>query len=235
MTLTKQRPATDPIDQLMPAPRPWWLRLIAALAVLGAVGFLAWLWAVGYLRPAPDCCGSGSASAHLTPTADGGAVMISAYFFNSSPADVVVTGGSADVPRAQLLGVAPLTEDGDMRSPFRTTQFPVTVPGHGHLRLAVTFRPTECPPETPQVPEGGNSSGLGTVMNTPPEDRRPWGRLTLDLETPDRWLPTVGRSFELDDYLASGQPNELIVITPARRFTPAENPALHAACTLLGR
>jgi hypothetical protein len=236
MTFTDQRPTTDSIDQLMPRPRPWWLRLVAAVAVLGAVGYVAYLWGFGYLRPAPGCCGSGSASTTMAATADGDAVMVTAYFFNSSPADLVVTGGSADLPGAEVIGVVPLTEDGDWSVPFETVRFPVLVGGHEHVRLAVIFRPMECPPTSPtgESADGEGGSGLGSAMTVPPEGHPPWGRVTLDLETRDRWIPTLGRAFELDDHLDSGQPNELTVVAASGDRIPADGPALDESCGLLG-
>jgi hypothetical protein len=204
----------SPIDGLMPPPKPWWLRLGAAVVVLGAVGYVAFLWGFGHIRPAPYCCGDGSSSAHLRLGGDGTAVMVSTHLFNSSPADLVATGATADLPGAEVLAVHPLQPDGDIQTPMATADWPAAVAGTGRLRVAVTFRPTNCDRATTDAADGA------------------WGTVTIDLEVADRWHPTIGRSVTLSDPV-SDRAGDLLVSGPRSERTDDEQNPLRVACDLL--
>lgn len=219
MTTLTEQASVEPIDVLMPPPRPWWLRLVAAATLLIIVGVVAYLWGFGYLRPAPDCCGSGSSTAFMTIGEDGDSVTITAYLFNSSPSDLVATGAQAQLSGAEVVRVEPLQPDGPL---FATERFPIIIDGHGDGRFAVTFKPLDCDDAEERQPEPGEP------------DSAAWGTLTVDLAMPDSWYPTLGRSYQLEDPLVSAGPGGFAVTPPSGQDVPVDTARpLTAACQLL--
>jgi hypothetical protein len=208
--------AADPIDMLVPAPRPWWMRLAAATVTVVVVGVVGYAWHFGLVRPSPDCCGSGSSGTQIGLAAEPDAVTLTAYFFNSSPRAVSIVGASADLPGATVLGVAPFTGPGMYQiPPSELADLPLAVEGHGDVWLAVTMVPERCT-----------------------DDAGDWGTVRLELEVgDDPWYPTFGRSFELPDPLVPAGSDQLGILPPERldgAFDGVYRP-LEAACILLGR
>ncbi len=203
----------DPIDALVPPPRPWWVRLVLALVFIGLVAVGGYLWHSGYFRPAPACCGSSSSSARMGLSADGEAVTVTAHFYNSSPVDMVVTGAAAELPGAKVIDVAVYRDEHGLRIPaVDLAPFPYVLPSHETRTFAITFRPTRCS-----------------------DDDGDWGRLQLDLERTDTWYPTLERSFTLGSPVASEGSYQLSVSPPAHLEDALQgvNRPLAAACALL--
>lgn len=201
----------DPIDLLIPLPRPWWVRLVVALAVVGLVGVGSFLWGQGYVRPMPDCCGSGSGSAMMGLSSDGEAVTITAYLYNSSGRELRIESAIADLPGATVREIRVFPDDAVQLPPTNAEQLPVGLDGHASRRLVITFTPNAC------------VDTLGA-----------WGRVTVHLEVLNGWVPSVGRDYTLPDAVV--QPGQLSVFPPdetfeSNRFTTP----LAAACALLGR
>ena len=217
------RPSGDPIDALVPPPRPWWVRLVLAVAIVVAVGLAGWWWRFGVLRPAPDCCGSGSSGPQIGLSDHAGAVTITAYLFNSSPRAITMTGADADLPGARLVEVAPYrAASGLTMPPQGLGAFPQTIAPSSGAWLAVSFQPEDC---STASSDHGNTG----------ED---WGTVTVDLAVAgDPWYPTIDRRYQLPDALAPAGPGQLGVLPPAssdRAFTGDEHP-IRVACALLGR
>jgi hypothetical protein len=203
--------AADPIDALIPPPRRWWVRLIAALALVVVVGTVAYLWGSGYLYPQPDCCGSGSGDTPMALSKDGKAVTVTAYMSNSSGRDLRVVSANADLAGATVSNVE-VVDDEDFGFPIlKTAPLPATVAGHDDLRLAITFTPDRC------VDNG-----------------KPWGTVSTQLEVINGWLPAIGRSYELPDPIYRGSQWSLSVFPPAGIDTSVLATPLAAACALLG-
>ncbi len=221
-TMTKITPAAgaDPIDVLVPPARPWWIRLAAASIIIGAVGFVGYGWNFGLLRPAPDCCGSGTSGPQIGLSNHEGAVTVTGYFFNSSTHPISIVGATANLPGARVIEVK--SYDGTYgweMPPESLVDFPVVAEGRDHDSggqwFAISFVPERC--------DG---------------DADDWGTLTLELETVgDHWYPTFGRSLTLPDALVPGGAGQLSVLQPASldgEFNNIDRP-LEAACVLLGR
>lgn len=210
-TLTRPGPV-DPIDDLIPPPRPRIVRLVIAIVVLALVTCGAIAYGFGYVYPRPDCCGSGSGDAPMSLTRDGQAVMVAAYFFNSSGRELRISDADVDLPGARVLDVGFLDEDTPRVLPYESDPFPGIVGGHEGARIAVTFVPETC--------DGDPGS---------------WGTATLRLHVVNSWLPSVGRSFELPDPIVDPTQSPLSVFAPANRPTANEaSTPLAAACALLG-
>lgn len=209
--------SADPIDQLVPAPRPWWIRLLLAALIVAAVALVGYWWRYGVLRPSPDCCGSGSTGTQIGPSETPGAVTLVTGVFNSSGRDITITSARAELPGASVLAIAPYGDlngwsvppDGDL------TELPVVLPGHDFRRFAVTFTPDDC-------------------ASTDAE----WGRLTLEMEVAGSpWYPTMGRTWSPDEAIVDRNRNPVSVLPPEGvDVTGVDNgDPLAAACLLLGR
>ena len=202
----------DPIDLLIPPARPWWVRLVVALVVVGVVGVGSFLWGQGYLRPMPDCCGGGSGSAMMSLSPDGEAVTVTAYMFNSSGRRLRIESATADLPGATVRDIRVFPDDDAWQfPPTNAAPLPVELAGGGHRRLVITFTPDTC-------------------VDAPGA----WGSVTVHLEVLNGWLPSVGRDYTLPDAVV--EPGQLSVFPPdetfdSNRFTTP----LAAACALLGR
>lgn len=217
----------DPVDLLVPPPKPWWLRLLIGVGIVVAVGYVGYLWQFGQLRPNPDCCGSGSSGTQMALSSDGQAVMVTADLFNSSGVDIVVTGATVDLPGAEVLSVDALPLDdffGEV--PFPVIDFPVTVPGHEHGAIAITFVPDTCPAADPRT---------GPRNTDRPGGNSDWGSVIFELEAPDAWHPTFGRSYTEDDPVVAAGSGQFSVFAPAGLDHAMEiGQPLAAACALLG-
>jgi hypothetical protein len=201
----------DPIDELIPRPRPWWGRLLVALVVVGLVGVGSFLWGQGYVRPAPDCCGSGNGSAMMSLSPDGAAVVVTAYVYNSSSRDLRIESATADLPGATVRGITVFPDSGMEFPPTSAVSLPAGLSGHGSRRLVITFTPDTC-------------------VDAPGA----WGHVTMRLTTLNGWLPSVDRDYTPVDAVV--EPGALQVFPPddtfaGNRFTTP----LAAACALLGR
>ena len=134
----------DPIDLLIPPPRPWWVRLLVALVVIGVVGVGSFLWGQGYLRPMPDCCGSGSSSGKMSLSPDGEAVIVTAYLYNSSGRRLRVDSAIADLPGATVREIRVFPGDAWQFPPANAVQLPVELAGRESRWLVITFTPDRC-------------------------------------------------------------------------------------------
>lgn len=205
------RRAPDPINELIPPPRRWWGRLLIAAAILGVVTVGSAAYGLGYVYPQPDCCGSGSGGPAMSLSTDGQAVMVTAYFYNSSGRTLRITGAHATLPGATVLDLGGL-EEGPVPTalPYDAEAFPIVVGGHASALIAITFVPHRC-----------NDS------------QDPWGTVTVDLEIANAPWPTIDRTFELPDPVAS--PFTFTVWgVPEREATDIVTTPLAAACALLG-
>lgn len=199
----------DPIDALLPRPRPTWVRLLIGLVIVGSVGAIGFLWGQGYIRPQPDCCGGGGGSSNLSLTTDGEAVTIDAYFFNSSGRDLIIRSATAELPGADVLDVQVLPDSDGRQYPVpNAEEFPARVQGRGYRQVLVTFVPLDC-----------------SAMVSP------WGSVTLELDVDSGWLPSIGASH---DIAVLQQQSDLSVFPPAAITVVRPGP-LGAACDLLGR
>jgi hypothetical protein len=205
-------PDPDPIDQLIPPPRRWWVRLTVGLGVVLIVGFGSALVGFGYVYPRPDCCGSGSGSATMTLTPDGHAVTVQAYVFNSSGRDLNILWATAELPGARVLDVA-FIDNADPVLPVRTHPWPAILGGTQSARIAITFVPEDCR-----------------------TDDQDWGRVRLRLDVVNQWLPSIDRTYTLPEPVVSRKINSLSVFPPDDdpRWSHLQDP-LEAACALLGR
>lgn len=212
LTAPDTDPDPDPIDQLVPPPRPWWVRLTVGLGVVLVVGFGSALVGFGYVYPRPDCCGSGSGSTPMTLTPDGQAVIVQAYVFNSSGRDLDVLWATAELPGARVLDVG-FVDSADLVLPVQTQAWPTTLGGTQSARIAITFMPETCR-----------------------TDVQDWGRVRLRLDVVNRWLPSIDRTYALPEPVVGRETNQLSVLPPDDdpRWSKLQDP-LEAACALLGR
>lgn len=202
----------DPIDELIPRPRRHLTRFGIAVGVLSVVGLLSFAFGFGYAYPRPECCGSGSGSAPVSLNEAGDAVIVSAYFFNSSGRDLEVTAASARLEGARVVSTGFLPEDYPSVMPFEPEPFPGVVPGHSSARIAIEFVPERCDGES-----------------------LPWGSTAVDLRVVNSWVPSFGRTYELPDALVGGPAEPLDVFPPAGRDVASTmTTPLAAACALLG-
>ena len=203
----------DPIDDLIPRGRPWWVRLSVAVVVVGLVGVSSFLWGQGYFRPSPDCCGSGGGSTMMALSLDGKAVTVTAYLYNSSGRALQVDSATADLPGATVRDIRMLSADDVLLEATGASTLPADLAGHTGRRLAVTFTPDTC------VDEAGS-----------------WGHIMVHLEVLNGWLPSVGRDYMLPDAVVEPGQSNLLVWPPDDSFDSTRfTTPLAAACALLGR
>jgi hypothetical protein len=201
------RTSTDPIDQLIPPPRPWWVRLALGLLIVGTVGAASALFGYGYVWPRPECCGSGSGSALMALSDDGEAVVVATPFFNSSGRDLRIRAATAELPGARVLDVSVMDED--QLLPVRLRRLPAVVGGTDLARIAITFVPERCD-----------------------EPGREWGSLELELDVVHPWLPSLARTYALPDPVATS--DDLSVFSSSDDTGPSAGRApLATACALL--
>ena len=207
--MIEERPVTgaDPIDALIPPPRPWWFRLVAGALTVGVVGSLAFLWGFGFLYPRPDCCGEGSTGSIMSLSPDGEAVTVTASLYNSSGRALIVDAVSAELPGADVLDVSVLDPDNDVYPTDNTLPLPTTDRRQDFTRFLITFVPTAC------VDDSSDS----------------WGLLRVGLDVAGWW--SIGRHYETP---VLEQRQDLNVLPPAWVVDPPQSP-LAAACALLGR
>ncbi|MFN8022060.1 MAG: hypothetical protein U0Q03_11075 [Acidimicrobiales bacterium] len=210
-TLTAPVTDPDPIDLLIPPPRPWWVRLLVGLVVVGLVGATAWLVGFGYVYPRPDCCGSGGGSSDMALAEGGESVFVFVYAYNSSGRDLTIDAVDAALPGARVLGVtvnSALHDGPPELGPG--TALPAVWRGHEGVRLAIRFVPESC------------AAGTGD-----------WGSVSVRLDVVNAWLPSIDRTFDVPDAVVrSGQ---LSVFPPddGTDWSSVRDP-LEAACRLLG-
>lgn len=214
-TEANPRTASGEIDRLIPPPRPWSVRLASAVIIVGAVAFAGWAWNFGHIRPAPDCCGSGSSGPALGLGPEAGTVTVTAYLFNSSGRALTVIDVDADLPGATVVSAAPYPDDlAYEMPPQELAPLPYRVEANGSHWFAVTFRPDRCA-----------------------DDQDDWGTLILDLEiADDPWWPTIGRTFRSPEPIVRAGPESLSVLPPATAddvFAGQTVGVLEAACRLL--
>ncbi|TPW11140.1 MAG: hypothetical protein FD127_3394 [Acidimicrobiaceae bacterium] len=199
----------DPIDELIPPSRPWWVRLFVGVAIVSVMGLGAALWGFGYVFPQPDCCGSTSGSAEMSLTADGTAVTVTALIFNSSGRDLRISRATADLPGARVLGIAMLDESNSTFPISRTEPLPAVVGARTLRRLVITFVPTTCEDE--------------------PE---PWGSVAVHLDVVNESWPSFGRTYTIPDPVVDQGHS---VWSPDAAINATSTTPLAAACALLGR
>ncbi len=209
-TLAAPPTEPDPIDQLIPPPRPWWVRLVVGLGVVVSVGTISFLVGFGYLYPRPECCGSGSGSAPMVLAPDGESVIVQAYVFNSSGRDLEILSADADLPGAQVIDVGFVDSPG----------------------AAIGVVPDEFPAVI-----GGTESGLISIRFVPVDcatDEREWGTVDLRLDVVNRWLPSIDRTYRLPDPIVDRDQQSLNVFPPDDnpRWSQLRDP-LEAACALI--
>lgn len=197
------------LDELVPPPRAWWIRLAIGVAIMLVSCALPWMWATGWFRPQPDWGGSSSNDARLSRTPDGDTVEVSVLFFNYSPQAVVVRAGQAELPGAEVVSVLPAADDEPWR-PTVAASWPVTVGESGRLRIIIRLRPTTC-----------SDSG---------DD---WGSVSLDLDVADAWWPTIGREYTLPDPIFSPSSGGLSTWAGVGEHASLPTTPLAAACALL--
>jgi hypothetical protein len=226
-TLTAPDTDPDPIDQLIPPPRRWWVRLAVGLSIVLIVGFGSAVVGFGYVYPQPDCCGSSDGSALMTLTPDGQAVVVQTSVFNSSSRDLEVLWANAVLPGARVLDVAFIdptvgqtcTTTGTTTNcagpvlPVQATPLPARLRGTQSARIAITFAPEVCRTDGPD-----------------------WGSVRLRLDVVNRWLPSIDRTYTLPDPVVREGTDQLSVLPPDDnpRWSQIHDP-LEAACALLGR
>lgn len=198
----------DPVDALIPPPRPGWVRFMIGVAAVGLVTVVAVLWGRGHVQPRPECCGSGNASAVMSLSPDGRAVTITASIFNSSGGDLTVESATGELPGADVIKIEMLDDDNFEYPTDNTQPLPAPWPSGDLRRLLVTFVPTEC-------------------------DARPapWGTTTLQLSNDNGWLPSIGREYTVP---VLEQEWDLSVFGPAW-VDPTLTKPLEAACAMLRR
>lgn len=211
-TLTAPVTDPDPIDLLIPPPRPWWVRLLVGLAVVGLVGACSWLVGFGYLYPRPECCGSGSGSSDLVLAPDAESVLVLMYAYNSSGRDLTIESADVVLPGARVLDVT--LADSPWNGPLSLAPgraLPTVWPGHQGVRLVVQFVPESC------------TAGSGD-----------WGTASVRLDVVNAWLPSVDRTYELPEPVVRA--DALVVWPPddSSDWSSIRDP-LAAACGLLGR
>jgi hypothetical protein len=211
-TLIRSLDEPDPIDLLIPPPRPWWVRLVVALVAVGLVGTCSFLVGFGYAYPRPDCCGSGSGSAHMVLAPEGESVIVHAYAFNSSGRDLMIESADVDLPGARVLDVT-LNDEPWNGTPDlgRGAALPAVWPGGRSSRIAIEFVPESC---------------VGATDS--------WGSVSLRLDVVNAWLPSIDRTYDLPDPVAEAGSNDVLVWPPDDASDGyAMDEPLEIACRLL--
>jgi hypothetical protein len=207
-TITTPTDIPDPIDQLIPPPRPWWVRLAVGLGVVLAVGCVSFLVGFGYVYPKPECCGSGSGDSPMSLAPDGESVIVGAYFFNSSGRSLDILSADVDLPGADVLEVG----FGGPESFFEGDEpLPTTIGGTESGRFVIRFVPRDCS-----------------------TDREQWGSVELRLDVVNRWLPSIDRTFRLPEPVFDSARGPLNILPPDddQRWYQFDDP-LAAACALI--
>jgi hypothetical protein len=209
-TLIAPTTEPDPIDQLVPPPRPWWVRLIVGLVVVSAVGVASFLVGFGYVYPRPECCGSGGGSVPMALAPDGESVIVEAYFFNSSGRSLEILSTDVDLPGATVLDVGFADSPGAQLG-VAPGRLPAEIRGTSSGMIVVRFVPDEC------------STSLAD-----------WGSVDLRLDVVNEWLPSIDRTFRLPDPVVDVDGQQLSVFPPDDdpRWYEFRDP-LAAACALL--
>jgi len=201
----------DPIDQLIPPPRPWWVRLLVGLAVVGSVGVVSFLVGFGYLYPRPECCGSGGGTVPMALAPDGESVIVQAFFFNSSGRALEILSADVDLAGATVLEVGFADSPGPQFGVASAT-FPTEIRGTTSGMIVIRFVPDRC------------SMSNGTA----------WGTVDLRLDVVNAWLPSIDRTYRLPDTVVDVDGQQLSVFPPDddQRWYAFRDP-LAAACALL--
>ena len=209
-TLIAPTTEPDPIDQLVPPPRPWWVRLLVGLVVVGSVGVASFLVGFGYLYPRPECCGSGSGSMPIALAPDGESVIVQAYVFNSSGRALDILSADVDLPGATILAVGFADSPGPQFG-AATSSFPTEIRGTTSGMIEIRFVPDRCSTEVTR-----------------------WGTVDLRLDVVNDWLPSLDRMYRLPDPVAVVDGQQLSVFPPNddQRWYDFRDP-LAAACALL--
>jgi hypothetical protein len=200
----------DPIDQLVPPPWPWWVRLLVGLAVVGSVGVVSFLVGFGYLYPRPECCGSGSGSMPMALAPDGESVIVQAFFFNSSGGALDILSADVDLPGATVLEVGFADSPGP-RFGVEPAALPTEIRGTTSGMIEIRFVPDRCS-----------------------TDAARWGTVDLRLDVVNDWLPSIDRTYRLPDPVVVVDGQQLSVFPPNddQRWYEFRDP-LAAACALL--
>lgn len=210
MQITDIVTTPDPLDQLVPPPRPWWLRLLVASVIVALVGTVSFLVGRGYVYPRPDCCGSGSGSAVMALAPDGKSVLVSSFFFNSGDAALQVNRANVHLPRAHVLAVGLSVERDGAIDLLQQGALPAVVGGHGRARVVVSFRPDSCVDTAAQ-----------------------WGTIDLQLDVRGGWLPSFERTYRVPGVVVdTNQGIGLLPPTDDPNWSSLRTP-LAAACALL--
>lgn len=211
-TLIRSVDEPDPIDLLIPPPRPWWVRLAVALVAVGVVGTCSVLVGLGYVYPRPECCGSGGGSVNIALAPGGESVIVHAHAFNSSGRDLMIESAEAVLPGARVIGVTLNDEpwDGPLNL-GRGAVLPAVWSGGGSGRISIEFVPESC--------------------DAPSDD---WGSVRLRLDVVNAWLPSIDRTYRLPDPVVSELDGGITVWPPddSRDWWTLRDP-LAAACALL--
>lgn len=203
---------TDPIDQLVPRPRPLGARLVLGLLVVGLTAVVASLVGFGYVTPAPDCCDSGGGSPMLGLADDGESVVLVASIANSSGRPLIVERADVDLPGARVLDVAIDVDDPPgPRFPPTPTALPAVVAGNATAQLVIRFVTDDC---------RWNSFD-------------PWGSAVLHLEVDHDLLPSIGRDVRLGALVDAGAGDLLVLPPPGADAAASMRDPLMAACAML--
>ncbi len=210
-TLIAPTTEPDPIDQLVPPPRPWWVRLLVGLAVVGSVGAVSFLVGFGYVYPRSECCGSGGGSIPMALAPDGESVIVEAYVFNSSGRALDILSADVDLPGARVLEVGFADSPGPHLGATPET-IPTEIRGTTSGMIVIRFVPERC------------STTSGTA----------WGTVDLRLDVVNDWLPSIDRTYRLPDPVVDVDGQQLSVFPPDddQRWYEFRDP-LAAACALL--
>ncbi len=206
-TLKAPHTELDPIDQLIPRPRPWWVRLVVGLGVVLAVGTVSFLVGFGYLYPKPECCGSGSGGGSMVLAPDRESVVVEAYFFNSSGRELEILSADVDLPGAQVLDVGFVDSPGPAIGVV-PDQLPAVIGGTGSAMISIRFMPEDCSTNTTE-----------------------WGTIELRLDVVNAWLPSIDRTYRLPDPVVDRDQQSLNLLPPDAepRWSQLREP-LKAAC-----
>lgn len=211
----------DPIDQLVPRPRPLGVRLAIAATVLAVAGAVAWSYGFGRVYPQPDCCGTAARSPMMVTTRDGTAVQLSVVVGNSSNTALRIDAADVELADAEVLDVGVVPSwgvDGGGRMPFEAVPFPAPLGARGEAMVVVTFVPTSCE--------------FDAGRDIHPD----WGEMTLDLDVVDNGLfPSFGRSYRLPGPLVDAGGEPLGIFPVGDQPQPSTSNPIVAACALLGR